>query len=177
MEIAKGLASAEDLHEFTRELFEDAINLIRIPAWAGPIYEIGANGIHRTHTARMLGLPWLAATVYFYSEPPSWEVWSIVARDPGPRQGSFERRIEQRQVLIEGLLRRNVIDGELITTSREEPVVRCFNLPAPWLLRGAEYATAANRLYESRYPGALAQLGIPEEIGTDPTAWTAWLVS
>lgn len=176
LKIAKALATTPDLHTFTRDLFLVAINLHRVAAWAGPVYKVGSNGNHRIHTARMLGLPWLPATVYFDSEPPNCEIWDIVARDPGTPRESFERRIRKRQALIEGLLRRRVIDGELIT-GPEEPMLRCFRLPAPWLLRSAEYATTANRMYESRYPGALSQLGIPQGIGTDPIAWTNWLTS
>lgn len=33
----------------------------------------------------------------------------------------------------------------------------------------------ANRTYEATYPGALAKLGVPEQVGCNPHAWTAWL--
>jgi hypothetical protein len=177
LDIARGLAAAADLDAFTHRLFTDEMNLIRIAAWAGPLYRIGVNGIHRVHTARMLGLPWLAVSVDYEAVPPSWDLISILSTSHRPRQ-SLEQRATERLALINGLIRRGVIDGELIAEADERwPTLRCRRLPAPWLLHASEDATTVNAIYESRYPGALAQLGIPTEIGTEPTAWTAWLTT
>jgi hypothetical protein len=50
-------------------------------------------------------------------------------------------------------------------------------LPAPWLIRAPELAAAGNAYYEALYPGALATLGIPAEVGTDAAAWARWLTT
>lgn len=68
--------------------------------------------------------------------------------------------------------RRGIIDGEV---SDGDEVLHCYRLPAAWLLRGPEAATRVNAVYQSRYPGALGQLGIPTAVGTDSQAWIAWL--
>jgi hypothetical protein len=79
----------------------------------------------------------------------------------------------ERAWLVDGLLRRGVIEGEL--TDDDPPVLHCSRLPAAWLLRRPDRATAVNAVYESCYPGSLARLGIPVAVGTDPEAWAEWL--
>lgn len=143
------------------------------------LYRVSMNGNHRVHTARMLDLPWLPARIDHTKAPPAWELWSMSAVESnwsGTRwTESWERR---RQALVEGLIRRGVIDAEF----DDNPdlfgrTLRCARLPAPWLVRAPELAAAANALYERRYPGALATLDIPTKIGTNATAWEAWLTS
>lgn len=179
-QIAQALANASDLHQFTRTLFSDPIDLVRIPAWAGPIYLRGSNGTHRIHTARMLGLPWLPAEVRVHSEPPAWDVLGILTRDPhGYARDGIRQRSRNRAALITGLIQRGIIDGELHDPgSGRSPVLRCRAMPpAPWLVRSAECATTINAAYERAYPGALRHLSIPDGIGTDPDAWTDWLTT
>ncbi|MET9263703.1 hypothetical protein [Amycolatopsis sp. NPDC004079] len=178
LEIAEGLLRAADLEAFTAELFGHDISLLRTPAWAGPLYRIGSNGNHRIHAAKLLKLPWLATVVYLEATAPVWEVAGIVAadRDTGEEHpGSFERRVDERIRAIEGLLRRGVIDGDLHADGIR-PVLRCTRLPASWLLRAPGYAARVNTLYERCYPGALAQLGVPPEVGFDPQQWERWLI-
>ncbi|MEV6621927.1 hypothetical protein AB0M83_06760 [Amycolatopsis sp. NPDC051106] len=175
LDIAIGLLGANDVDAFTAKLFTPKIVLMMAPGWAGPLYRVGYNGNHRVHMARMLDLPWLAAAVEIKAVPPSFRISDLLAMDPddGTRTRSCERRIRERTELVTGLLRRGVIGGEL-TGDRGE-LLRCRRLPAAWLLHRAEYATAVNAVYEDRYPGALAQLGIPLEAGTNPAAWRRWL--
>lgn len=175
--IIAGLLSS-DLDEFTRELFRAPVCLSRTPAWAGPLYRVGGDGNHRVHTARMLNLPWLAAHVEGTAEAPSWEIASLISEDPDrdeERRRPLEQRLRERADLAQGLIRRGIIDGEL--TDGAQVTLHCRRLPASWLLRAPEYATKINAVYESRYPGALALLGIPVAVGTDPAAWTRWLRS
>ncbi|MFK0244616.1 hypothetical protein ACIQUM_07950 [Amycolatopsis azurea] len=175
LNIATGLLDADDLDAFTTKLFTPKIKLMMAPGWAGPLYRVGSNGNHRVHLARMLKLPWLAAAVEVEAVRPSSGIIDLLSMDPddGVKIQSLERRMRDRTELVTGLLRRGVIDGEL-TGDRGE-TLRVRRLPAAWLLHRAEYATAINAVYEERYPGALAQLGIPLEAGTDPVAWQRWL--
>ncbi|HET6285800.1 MAG TPA: hypothetical protein VFG15_03485 [Amycolatopsis sp.] len=176
-QIATALLRSDDLDTLTGELFGDEISLILAPGWAGPIYQIGSNGNHRIHTARLLNLPWLAAAVEIQALPPVWSMHGLLAADPDDEnqlRRPLDHRIRERIELITGLLRRGIIDGDL-EGDTQDPVLRCRRVPAAWLLRSAEHATAVNVVYESRYPGALAQLSIPLVAGTDPAAWQAWL--
>jgi hypothetical protein len=177
-EIVAGLLSS-GLDDFTYELFTDQIRLLRAPGWAGPLYRVGGNGNHRIHAARMLNLPWLAAAVEVESIATSWDMLGLIADDPDrdeDRRRPLDERLCERAVLVAGLIRRGLIDGEL-TGAGPQPVLHCRRLPAAWLLRAPRYATRINAVYESRYPGALAQLGIPIGIGTDPVSWTRWLAT
>ncbi|OXM61391.1 hypothetical protein [Amycolatopsis vastitatis] len=175
LDIAVGLLGADDVDAFTLKLFTPKIVLMMAPGWAGPLYRVGYNGNHRVHMARMLELPWLAAAVEVKAVPPSWRIIDLLAIDPddGTRIDSCNSRMRERTELVTGLLRRGVIDGELAGERGE--TLRCRRLPAAWLLHQAEYATAVNAVYEDRYPGALAQLGIPLDAGTNPAAWRRWL--
>jgi hypothetical protein len=176
--IIDGLLSNQ-LDDFTYELFTDRISLIRVPAWAGPIYRIGDNGNHRIHTARLLDLPWLAAGVEVEAIAPSWDMLSLIVADtpsggaPDPRP--LHEQLQERANHIAGLINRKIIDAELRDNPHGKPTLHCRYLPAAWLLRAPDHAAAVNKIYESRYPGALAQLNIPTDIGTDPTAWKTWL--
>ena len=175
--IVAGLLSS-DLDEFTSKLFADPISLQRTPGWAGPLYRLGSNGTHRIHTLRMLNLPWLAAVVGVESIATSWNMSGLIAADPdrdADLRRNFDERLHERTALVMGLLRRGLIDGELLDDG-PQPTLHCRRLPAAWLLRAPIYATRINTVYESRYPGALAQLDIPLAVGTDPGAWSRWLV-
>ncbi|MEV6227454.1 hypothetical protein AB0L88_06150 [Saccharopolyspora shandongensis] len=160
--IIHGLAESQTVDAFARRLFDDPIDLTRIPAWAGPVYELGEGGCHRIHATRVLNLPWMAAVVNHRQWPVTWKV------DP--------RKLRPQHALIEGLNMRGIIEAEVVPPSDDLWArVRCTRLPAPWLVREPEFATAMNAVYEATYPGALAQLGIPEDIATRPEAWRSWL--
>lgn len=177
LDVVQGLLN-DDLETFTSTFFGGAITLTRTPGWAGPLYHIGSNGTHRVHTARMLQLPWLAAEVRVDTIAPSWTLRDLVADDPDHRDKRMRRPVKQHvdehAALVAGLLRREIIEGDLVDDGSER-ILRCRRLPAAWLLRSARHATMVNAVYEARYPGALAQLDIPTEVGTDPVAWTQWL--
>lgn len=176
--IAEGLRRSSDLDAFTYKLFTDEINLLRVPAWAGPLYRIGANGNHRIHTARMLNLPWLAASVDVETIAPSWDMLGLIVEDPHRDEDRhrLDERLRERAALIAGLIRRGIIDGDL-TDEGTRSTLHCRYLPAAWLLRAPQDTTRINAVYESRYPGALAQLGIPAAVGTDPVVWARWLTT
>lgn len=173
-DIAHGLATASDLDAFTNRLFADAIHLLRISAWAGPIYTLGNGGCHRIHAARLLGLPWLLADVFHPQQGTDWRVSDLLE----DRADATKNRAHRMMQRIDGLQRRGIIDAEILPTDTDEPLwtrVRCSRLPAPWLLREPELATTINAAYERCYPGALDQLGIPANVGTQPDKWTDWI--
>lgn len=177
LDIVNGLLTTN--HEaFTTRLFGHGIMLIRVPGWAGPLYTVGNGGNHRIHTARMLNLPYLAADISTQAPPLSTTISHLVFHDKSPedRRLPHETREHDRTALIEGMIRRGIIDGEL-THDDHQTTLHCRKLPATWLLRAPHRATTVNTIYESRYPAALEQLGIPTSIGTDPDAWVRWLTT
>lgn len=162
-----------------RKLFMfEPMQLTRINAWAGPVYTVGdgGEGQHRAHALRMLGLGWAAAHITYDVPAPCVDLYGLVADDDD--QDREERapvaRVGERVALINGLRRRGVIDAWW-DADHDEEWLWCRSVPAPWLLRNAAQATAANRTYEATYPGALARLGVPEQVGCDAQAWTEWL--
>ncbi len=181
--IAQGLLDAQDLQAFTATLFTDPINLMHTPAWAGPLYRVGLNGNHRVHLARLLDLPWLATTVSHTKTPPAWKSSSMASVESDVVTNHWsEQRARIRHALIEGLIRRGIVEGEFVDDGHSDDnpsllrrTLRCTRLPAPWLVRAPELAVAANAFYEKLYPGALAMLGIPTQVGIDASAWQAWL--
>src|SRR5690606_28197316 len=140
-QIVSGLLD-KDPDAFTDVFFSDEISLLRTPGWAGPIYQIRSNGNHRVHTARMLNLPWLAASVSVEATPPAWDMLGLLSADPNDETAwrrSLDRRLRERAELIEGLIRRGVIDGELTTDDAGRRTVHCHRLPASWLLRAPKH--------------------------------------
>lgn len=177
--IAAGLAHAGDLAAFVRKLVGgDPIHLLHVSAWAGPVYELGDNGGHRIHAARLLGLPWLAAHVTHKQIATEWPLGFLLQQDHDLGDHAYRYH---RLALIRGLSERGIIDADVIQGDPDDlcnPLltrVRCRRLSAPWLLRDAKRATRANAAYEHCYPGSLEQLGIPVSVGTQPDAWTDWL--
>lgn len=174
--VAAGLVTrvhdSDDLDTFTHNLFWIPIALVRTPAWAGPIYRV-SEGNHCIHTARILNLPWLAASVSYQAILPPWKMTDLIDNHPTKAELSQpgEQRLSNRAAHVAGLIRRGIFDGTL-SHDGPESILHCRYLPASWLLREAREATAMNAAYESRYPGALASLGIPATIGTDILAWT-----
>lgn len=177
LDIVNGLLTT-DLEAFTIKLFEHGLMLIRVPGWAGPLYTVGNGGNHRIHTARMLSLPWLAADISTSATPLSSTIAGLAFHDntTEDRRLPFKTREHHRAALIDGMIRRGILDGEL-THDDHQTTLHCRRLPATWLLRAPHRATAVNTIYESRYPGALEQLGIPIAIGTNPDAWIRWLTT
>lgn len=179
--IATALAGDVDLDRFLTEFFGGCpVDLRQISAWAGPLYQLGADGTHRTHTARMLDLPWLCATVGASPVPLEFRLVSLCAADSGnPLSWSSPENHHQRVRLLAGLIRRGIVDGELVVDDPARPRYTtrlvCRYLPAPWLVRNPQLTTQVNAVYESRYPGALERIGIPVDVGTDTDQWIDWL--
>lgn len=174
LQIAEGLLSS-DLDKFTDRFFGDPIRLERALGWSGPLYRVSINGNHRIHTARMLNLPWILAKVDFAPSAMAWDMLSLITsdRDHSDHPAPIEQRVADRAALVRGLIDKRIVKGHLEGDGLNA-VLACTELPAPWLLRPPEHAADINAVYESRYPGALARLGIPPEAVTSPEAWSAW---
>lgn len=159
-------------HAFVTELFSDPIDLVKRAAWAGPVYALGSGGSHRVFTLKALELPSALATVHLATVDPVIELDELL--DAYPRSGEAEDLLG----LWRGLLKRGVILGELLESSGVPELASLvwISLPATWFLHDATTATSCNAAYEACYPGAIAGLGIPEEVAYDPNAWTRWLL-
>lgn len=146
-----------------------AVQLLRIPGPAGPLYAVGA-GSHRAHLCRVLGLPWMFAVTTMMSLPRRIETTAVTPTEHGP-EGCRETAALWRGLLAHGLVR-----GELIPRHSDWVVeFRIEYALAPWLLLPADRATAYNQRYELLYPGALADAGIPDSALRSPAAWESWL--
>ncbi|MFY7065703.1 zinc finger domain-containing protein [Nocardiopsis changdeensis] len=182
LDVLRALADTADVAEFTEDLFTsgDPVQLERITGWAGPVYAVAGDGNHRAHLLRAAGLPWAAAHLTHTTPPPVVDLNGLVKEDEnldgrGEEGRAPSERARHRMHLICGLIDRGVIDA---WWDEDRPdLLWCRRLPAPWLLRSAEHATAANAVYEAAYPGALARLGIPDGVGTDAAAWRSWLTT
>lgn len=177
LDIARTLAGAEDAHAFARRLFSEPMRMTRINAWAGPVYLVGegGDGQHRAHALRLLELPWAAAHITYQVPAPAVDLYGLVAEDEEhlrDTRAPIERARERRR-LVCGLIDRGVIDAWWDQDRHDW--LWCRSIPAPWLLRDAQSAAAANAVYEATYPGALALLGIPVDVGCQPRAWSRWL--
>ena len=146
-----------------------AVQLLRIPGPAGPLYSVGA-GSHRAHLCRILGLPWMFSVTTMMSLPRRIETTAVTPTEHGP-EGARETA-----TLWRGLLARGLVRGEL-TTRYSDWVVefRIEYALAPWLLLPADRATAYNQRYELLYPGAWAGAGIPDAALRSGEAWRSWL--
>ncbi|MHA6616724.1 hypothetical protein [Pseudonocardia sp. DLS-67] len=148
-----------------------AVQLLRIPGPAGPLYAVGA-GSHRAHLCRILGLPWMFAVTTMMSLPRRIETTAVTPTEQGPEA------CRETAALWRGLLRRGVVRGELIPRYSDWVVeFRIEYALAPWMLLPADRATAYNQRYERLHPGALAATGIPDEVLSSPDAWRSWLTS
>lgn len=179
--LLRDLVGTHDAAAFTFDLFTgEPVQLERITGWAGPVYQVTGDGNHRVHFLRTAGLPWAAAHLTYTPPPPVIDLYDLV-NDDEDQDGRGEEgryppeRVRHRRTLIGGLLDRGVIDAWWDEDRPE--LLWCRRLPAPWLLRSAAHATAANAVYEAAYPGALARLGVPDGVGTDPAAWRSWLTT
>jgi hypothetical protein len=148
-----------------------AVQLLRIPGPAGPLYTVGA-GSHRAHLCRILGLPWMFSVTTMVSLPRRIETTAVTPTEHGP-EGCRETA-----ALWRGLLARGLVQGELITRYSDWVVeLRIEYALAPWLLLPADRATAYNQRYELLHPGALADAGIPDTAMRSPEAWRSWLTA
>jgi hypothetical protein len=148
-----------------------AVQLLRIPGPAGPLYTVSA-GSRRAHLCRVLGLPWMFSVTTMLSLPRRIETTAVTPAEHGP-EGARETA-----ALWRGLLARGLVRGELIPRYSDWVVeFRIEYAAAPWLLLPADRATAYNQRYELLYPGALADAGIPDSALGSPEAWRSWLTA
>jgi hypothetical protein len=148
-----------------------AVQLLRIPGPAGPLYAVGA-GSHRAHLCRILGLPWMFSVTTMMSLPRRIETTAVTPAEHGP-DGARETA-----ALWRGLLARGLVRGELITRYSDWVVeFRIEYALAPWLLLPADRATTYNQRYQLLHPGAWADAGIPDVALRSPEAWRSWLTS
>jgi hypothetical protein len=148
-----------------------AVQLLRIPGPAGPLYTVTA-GSHRAHLCRILGLPWMFSVTTMLSLPRRIETTAVTPTEHGPEGG------RETAALWRGLLARGLVRGELIPRYSDWVVeFRIEYALAPWLLLPADRATAYNQRYELLHPGALADAGIPDAALRSPEAWRSWLTA
>jgi hypothetical protein len=145
----------------------EPVRLHRVPGPAGPLYELGDNGMHRIHTARMLGFPLLWAEVTQYALPLKITWWDLA-------DGEALTPELKNSILVtwQGLLGHGLLTGDL---DHREAVLRPAWIAAPWLLTRAQHAVRWACNYERAYPGALHRLGIPATAWQSPADWQAWL--
>jgi len=147
----------------------DAVQLLRIPGPAGPLYAVSA-GSRRAHLCRVLGLPWMFAVTTMLSLPRRIETTAVT---PGERG---QEACRETAALWRGLLERGLVRGELIPRYSDWVAeLRVEYALAPWMLLPADRATAYNRRYELLHPGALAAAGIPDEALRSAAAWETWV--
>lgn len=102
-----------------------------------------------------------------FAETVHWVPAHLVVSTNHPSWGDFDGHRDRAPFdIVEGLL----------SSDLEAFTHRLFTDEIS-LMRAPRYATHVNTIYEHCYPGALAQLGIPLAIGTDPAAWTQWLTA
>jgi hypothetical protein len=148
-----------------------AVQLLRIPGPAGPLYTVGA-GSRRAHLCRILGLPWMFSVTTMVSLPRRIETTAVTPTELGPEA------CRETAALWRGLIARGLARGELITRYSDWVVeFRIEYALAPWLLLPADRATAYNQRYELLHPGALADAGVPDTALRSPEAWRSWLTA
>jgi hypothetical protein len=141
--------------------------LYRVPGPAGPLYEVGANGMHRIHTARMLRFPLLWAEITQYPLPLEITWWDMANSE------ALTDELKNSLVITwQGLLHHDLVTGDL---DQHEGVLRPSWAAAPWLLTKPQHAVLWARNYDRVYPGALHRLGIPAAAWQTPGSWRAWL--
>src|SRR5690606_41772196 len=65
---------------------EGAVQLLRIPGPAGPLYAAPAPS-QRVHLCRILDLPWMFAVTASMALPRRVETTAVAPREPGPEAG------------------------------------------------------------------------------------------
>lgn len=147
--------------------FGETVDLYRVPGPAGPLYELGGDGTHRLHAARLLGFGPIWANVRQVGLP-----LTLTARNALPAgysTGDVSALLHRwRSLLDRGLAHGEVVDDEF-------PTLRLAWVLAPWLLLDAGRAVAWCQHYERIFPGALAAAGIPPQAWLSEAAWCEWL--
>ncbi|MFC4898682.1 hypothetical protein ACFQVD_30325 [Streptosporangium amethystogenes subsp. fukuiense] len=148
-------------------LCRDPVCVYRIPGPAGPLYQLGVNGTHRLHAARLLGMPAL---------------WAEITHEALPVQVNARRLAEYGHVpqlltCWRGLLAAGLATGTL-QEDTDLPGMSCLRLDsvvAPWLLIRPDHAVAWAAIYDRTYPGALEEQGIPATAWRTGQSWFEWL--
>lgn len=121
------------------------VQLERVEGPAGPLYRVIGDGTHRAHFARVFNLP-LFGRIQTSTRPT--ELWPIDRPSlPGAAFGRWKS-------LWEGLQRHKLLKVE---PSPGDEAWTPTHITAEWMLTEPESATAANRLYDAVYPGALRE--------------------
>ncbi|WP_157116511.1 hypothetical protein [Nocardia vaccinii] len=141
------------------------VHLERVEGPAGPLFRVVGDGTHRAHLARVLGLP-LFAQIQTSTLPT--ELWPIDR--PSFTGAPFGRW----KSLWEGLQRHGLLEIDVASAAETWTPTR---MTAEWMLTDPESATAANRLYEAIYPGALAQVtGLTDAQLFSTSSWADTMV-
>jgi hypothetical protein len=169
--IASAMLSDRDPADIATNVWADpsqAVTLTRVPGPAGPLYEIAYNGMHRSHTARLLRFPLLWAIVDEQTLPTQVHWYSLVEYAEVPS----DQVRDEILTCWRGALRRGLIDGELDETNGTLHIIWALS---PWLLDRPGSAAAWARNYERVYPGTLAEFGIPALAWQTTEEWQDWL--
>ncbi|MFV8141997.1 hypothetical protein ACNQR7_30910 [Mycolicibacterium senegalense] len=149
--LAAAVGTAGGLDTWLDKMFGKEPILVRlIPGPAGPIYEV-VTGTHRSHAARIWGLPWVLARVQIDNLPTP-----IGPSPAGDLSG-----------LWRGLVARGLLQAEVVGD-----IWYIGSVVAEWMLTAPVLATQMNAAYERAYPGALqAVTGMATEELTEPVRW------
>ncbi|MFD4406699.1 hypothetical protein ACFWPH_28450 [Nocardia sp. NPDC058499] len=143
------------------------VPLERVEGPAGPVYAVRGDGTHRTHLARVFGLPLLA--VIRTSNLPR----PLMAIDRPHIDGA---PFGQWASLWRGLQKRGLLD----VTEHPGPGMASWTptrICTEWMLMSPEKATALNRAYDRVYPQALHHAtGLTDDQLFDPEHWTRALI-
>lgn len=147
---------------WVREMFADSPpDVVRVEGPGGPIYSLGTAGSHRTHAARILGLPYMIAEVH-------------VAPLPHPTAPGYlpHYPVDVMELVWRRLLKLGVWTADIVDTEATGVTWLPQTVMAEWMLLAPELAVSVNHSYEQLYPGALTSLtGLPVDQLTDEPAW------
>lgn len=79
---------------------------------------------------------------------------------PGSHAGYAGQQPPRRVAMPTGLIRRTIVDGEILVDRLEDATLHRRYLPAPWLVRNPQYTAHVNTMYESHYPGRTHTLSL-----------------
>ena len=148
------------------------LHLLKVPGPAGPIYEVGENGLHRTHTFALLDLPIIAAEIHVAALPARIRTSDVIGQTyQEPDQAALWR----------GLIHHGLLEGHMEEQAGwaglDAEVLCPIWVAAPWMLLGADDAARSALAYDRVYPGVLGELGVPTDVLGRPYAWRRWLTA
>lgn len=160
-DIVRSVRDAADMRArltWVKSMFADQPpDVVRVDGPGGPVYRVGMFGNHRTHAARILGLPFMLAEVHLGELPYPTIPGSTSAAD---------------ECVWRNLRKRKALTADVVESVEYGHIWTPVNVVAEWMLLATTYAVETNRCYETLYPGALTRLtGLkPSQLG-DESEW------